>query len=50
MIGPPLKGSRGYFVNVGTYQNGIGYGKWCHVDGFSEAIMSYIQTFEESDR
>lgn len=38
---------KGYIVNVGTYQNGIGYGKWTHVDGWSEVIVNYIQAAEE---
>jgi hypothetical protein len=45
-IGGPLPGSKGYFVNVATYQNGIGYGQWCHIDGWSEAIVDYIRSAE----
>jgi len=43
----PPKG-RGYFVNVGTYRNGIGYGAWVHIDGWSwsESIVDYIRAFE----
>lgn len=37
---------RGYFVNVATYQNGVGYGKWVHIDGWSEAIIDYIRAYE----
>lgn len=40
------KSKQAYVVNVGTYQNGIGYGKWTHVDGWSEAIVDYIRAFE----
>lgn len=39
---------KGYVVNVDTYKNGIGYGKWTHIDGWSEAIVSYIQMAEEA--
>lgn len=39
-------GCRGYFVNVASYKNGIGYGPWLHVDGWSEAIIDYIRAFE----
>jgi hypothetical protein len=46
-IQPPIPGSKGYVVNVATYQNGIGYGTWTHVDGWSEAILSYIQESEK---
>lgn len=33
---------KGYMVNVASYQNGVGYGAWNHIDGFSEAIIDYI--------
>lgn len=37
---------RGYVVNVATYQNGIGYGAWTHIDGWSESVVRYIQESE----
>lgn len=40
------KSKAAYVVNVGTYQNGIGYGKWTHIDGWSEAIVDYLREFE----
>ena len=36
----------GYVINVASCQNGIGYGPWIHIDGWSEAIVSYIKTLE----
>lgn len=39
----------GYIVNVGTYQNGIAYGPWVSIDGWSEAILEYIRESEASD-
>lgn len=33
---------KGYMINVASNRNGVGYGSWTHVDGFSEAIFSYI--------
>ncbi|MBT9151449.1 MAG: hypothetical protein DDT40_01644 [candidate division WS2 bacterium] len=38
---PDIPGN-GYIVNVAPYKNGIGYGAWTHIDGFSEAILDYI--------
>lgn len=38
----------GYIVNVASAKNGVGYGAWCHVDGFSESIVEYIQTLEKT--
>lgn len=46
-IGPPLAGARGYVVNVASYQHGVGYdGGWTHVDGWSEAVLSYVAAAE----
>lgn len=45
-ISGPIPGAKGHFINVASYKNGIGYGQWTHLDGFSEAIISYIQAYE----
>jgi 60 kDa SS-A/Ro ribonucleoprotein len=45
-ITPPLKGKPGYFMNVANYKNGIGYGAWTHLDGFSESLLQYIAAEE----
>lgn len=42
---PDPKG-RGYMINVASYQNGVGYGAWTHIDGFSEAVIRYIRESE----
>lgn len=42
----PNPKNRGYMVNVASAKNGVGYGPWIHVDGFSEAIVKYIQEYE----
>jgi 60 kDa SS-A/Ro ribonucleoprotein len=31
-----------YLINVASYQNGVGYGRWTHIDGFSEAVLRFI--------
>jgi hypothetical protein len=41
-------GKNNYLINVSVESNGIGYGKWTHFDGWSEAIVSYIREFERS--
>jgi len=38
----------GYMINVASNKNGVGYGPWTHVDGFSEAIVKYIQQYESA--
>lgn len=45
---PPHPKGNGYIVNVGGYQNGIGYGPWVTIDGWSEAILDYIREYELS--
>lgn len=42
----PITGKKGYVINVAAYQNGIGYGPWNHIDGWSESVIDYIQHFE----
>ncbi|HEX2681472.1 MAG TPA: TROVE domain-containing protein, partial [Candidatus Dormibacteraeota bacterium] len=37
---------RGYVINVAPYEHGIGYGAWTHVDGWSEAALSYVAASE----
>jgi 60 kDa SS-A/Ro ribonucleoprotein len=39
---------RGYMVNVASYQHGVGHGAWTRVDGFSEAVIAWIATSEET--
>lgn len=36
----------GYIVNVASYKNGIGYGPWTTISGWSEAVIDYIQKSE----
>jgi uncharacterized protein with von Willebrand factor type A (vWA) domain len=44
---PNPKG-KGYVINVASYKNGVGYGKWTHIDGWSESVVEYIRTLENS--
>jgi len=39
---------QGYVINVASYKNGVGYGKWTHIDGWSEAVIEYIRMLETS--
>lgn len=45
----PDSTKRGYVINVASYQHGVGYGKWVHIDGFSEAAVRFIQEYEAID-
>jgi 60 kDa SS-A/Ro ribonucleoprotein len=40
----PLPKGAGYMINVASYKNGVGYGKWTHIDGWSESVIEYIRT------
>jgi len=37
---------RGYVINVASAKNGVGYGPWVHIDGWSEAVVEYIRALE----
>jgi hypothetical protein len=45
-VSAPLPEAKGYFINVAGYKNGIGYGKWTHIDGWSESVIDYIRAAE----
>ena len=44
---PDPKCKNAYMINVASNRNGVGYGKWTHIDGFSEAVIKYINEFEK---
>jgi len=39
---------KGYMINVASARNGVGYGHWAHIDGWSEAVVEYIRELERS--
>lgn len=46
---PPHPQGHGYIINVGGYKNGIAYGPWVSIDGWSEAILDYVRLNEETE-
>jgi len=44
----PAPRAAGYIINVASYKNGVGYGPWNHIDGWSESIIDYIRELEQS--
>jgi 60 kDa SS-A/Ro ribonucleoprotein len=40
--------NRGYVINVASAKNGVGYGSWIHIDGFSESVVDYIRELERA--
>lgn len=43
-VGKPI--GKGYIINVANNKNGVGYGDWTHINGFSEAVVQYIAASE----
>lgn len=43
---PDPVAAKAYMVNVASARNGVGYGRWTHLDGFSEAILRFIPEHE----
>ncbi len=40
---------KGYMINVASNKNGVGYGTWLHIDGWSDKVLDYIARYEASD-
>jgi hypothetical protein len=38
---------KGYVVNVAAYENGVNHSAWTEINGFSEAVVDYIQALEQ---
>ncbi len=45
----PDAGKLAYMINVASAKNGVGYGAWRHIDGWSEAVIDYITQTEGAD-
>lgn len=37
---------RNYLINVASHQNGVGFGDWTRIDGFSEGVIKFIRENE----
>jgi 60 kDa SS-A/Ro ribonucleoprotein len=44
----PSPQGKGYVINVASYKNGVSYGKWTHIDGWSESVVEYIRELERA--
>jgi hypothetical protein len=44
----PAPSGKGYVINVASNRNGVGYGEWTHIDGWSEAVVDYIAELESA--
>ena len=45
---PLPAGTKGYVMNVAPYQNGIAWGRWTTISGFSENLVKFIVEVEAS--
>jgi hypothetical protein len=45
-----LSPSKGYIINISSEKNGVGYGSWNHIDGFSESVLDYIVESEKCSK
>lgn len=43
---PDPVAERAYMINVASAKNGVGYGRWNHIDGFSENVIRWMQELE----
>lgn len=44
---PDPVAQKAYMINVASARNGVGYGAWTHIDGFSEAVLNYVRELEQ---
>jgi 60 kDa SS-A/Ro ribonucleoprotein len=42
----PVPDRVGYLINVASAKNGVGYGQWLHIDGWSDKVLTYIARYE----
>ena len=45
-INVPISNSTGTSPNSNAFFRGVGYGKWVHIDGWSEAVVEYLRALE----
>ncbi len=43
---PDPVAKQAYMINVASAKNGVGYGPWTHIDGFSENVLAYVREQE----
>lgn len=48
-VGAPAA-RHGYMINVASARNGVGFGPWTRIDGFSENVLSFIHAHEADER
>jgi 60 kDa SS-A/Ro ribonucleoprotein len=46
-VATPRTGTKAYIINCASYENGIGYGRFTHINGFSESVVKYMREIED---
>lgn len=46
---PPQPKGKGYIINCASYKQGVGYGSWITVNGFSESVFDFIRAYEADE-
>ena len=47
LVKVPAPRGKGYVINVASYKNGVGYGAWTHIDGWSESVVEFVRALEQ---
>jgi uncharacterized protein (DUF58 family) len=47
-VAPAPLTKQAYMINVASYRNGVGYGKWVNIDGWSDSVIEYIRALEQT--
>src|SRR5689334_4003736 len=47
-VAPAPLTKQAYMINVASYKNGVGYGKWMNLDGWSDSVIEYIRALEQT--
>ena len=47
-VAPAPLTKQAYMVNVASYKNGVGYGQWMNIDGWSDSVIEYIRSLEQT--
>lgn len=46
----PTYGRKNYMINVASNKNGVGYGPWTHLDGFSSHVLTWMHEQEKIEQ
>jgi 60 kDa SS-A/Ro ribonucleoprotein len=47
-VGPAPLTKQVYMINVASYKNGVGYGQWMNINGWSDSVIEYIRALEQA--